>query len=63
MSRFAALEPGLFVILAITACSFGLAQIGIVQHYGLGPLTLAILFGALLGFLIGLINVVILSLG
>ena len=49
MERFSALKPGLFVILAITACSFGLAQIGIVQHYGLGPLTLAILFGALLG--------------
>lgn len=49
MERFSALKPGLFVILTIAACSFGLAGIGIVQHYGLGSLTLAILFGTLLG--------------
>ena len=30
MERFSALKPGLFVILTIAACSFGLAGIGIV---------------------------------
>ena len=49
MSAFASYRPGLTLILAVSALAFGLAQVGVVQHYGLGPLTLAILFGALLG--------------
>ena len=49
MPAFAANVPGLGLILILSAAAFGLAQVGVVQHYGLGPLTLAILFGTLLG--------------
>lgn len=49
MERIAEHFPGLSLILLLSAAAFGLAQVGLVQHYGLGPLTLAILFGTLLG--------------
>ena len=41
MPAFAANVPGLGLILLLSAAAFGLAQVGVVQHYGLGPLTLA----------------------
>ena len=49
MPALSALGPGLALILALSSAAFALAQVGLVQHYGLGPLTLAILFGTLLG--------------
>ena len=46
---FKELVPGVLVVAALTSLAWGLAQSSILRRYGVSPLTLAIIFGALLG--------------
>ena len=49
MARNSEVLPGMALVAALAASAWGLAQWDVLRQYGASPLTLAILFGAVLG--------------